>query len=1161
MPTWTQANRPIAVTSPLGDDVLLLRSLVYSERLGRPFELHLSVASENHAIDADKILGQNVSVRINRAGDDPRFLNGYVASFEQTRAMGGGLAGYEVVVVPWIHFLGQTCNCRAWQDVAAMEVVRKVLRQWQLGEFKERLENPGKPRENVVQYRESDLAFISRLCEREGVTWYARHSNGSHCLHFVDGASGFEAMAKDAKLRFLPGTESLSERNALLEWTSSASVLTGHVSLTDYDFEEPQTSLLSTSKKEGKHQYGDFEAFDHPGGYFKPAEGDHWARVRLEEIRARAAEFVGVTVSRSIEVGGRFKIDGHPRKDLNAEYMVTSVSMTVDAGDFDRAGASGGFSHLCRFTAIRSDVPFRPRRLTHVPVIAGPQSAVVVGPAGQEIHTDKHGRVKVKFHWDRYAKGDETSSCWLRVCQPWAGRKWGGFFLPRIGHEVLVEFLEGDPDRPVITGSLYNGDNPPPYPLPAQQTISTIKSNSSPKGPGFNELRFDDKKGNEQVFVRAQKAYDLRVLGTAKETIYGNREVRVGWEKGDESGGSLNQLVRLDENTRTKGGRFELVEKKLNMTVKADVVEDFQANQTTLVKETYTLNSAKGIVETKDLLSLKSGAVKMQGTQSLDIKTASLKIAGDNSFDAKGATVNIQGAQTVNIKGGMQVNIEGGMGVSLKCGGNAVVLDPSGVAIQGTMVRINMGAAGSPAAAAAAAASADAATAPAIDEPFDPLIAIDAPHGDPSRTKAGGRAAPRGRSSRQLTPQHAPPPPPPPPDPKMPPPPPPPASGKPCGIKALELTCGHGKRSPGPSGILQVVATPDSSKKKEKKIRGIPMVFDVRTGGQDSCKAKVVIVDEDAARRKQIAVRETASPPPESAWTNGGEQTVKVKPPEGDDIWTLNNPPRMYFIHGRGCDEVSQLVIIESYPSRQTSLKIEHAFFETWSTGVTAGWEKWASGVLKAVGVSLKPKITPPTGVLEGAWGWAEDKDWQAFFEVAVRAGLDPVIGVGIELKVSFGTLLLNGLGCPPFISGIVADYVADLYLSVGAGAKASLTGGPKARFYPSGESRIVGDLALTGEGSVYLKVTAKAGSEEMLGASVSAGGETKVVAEAKGEFDRTGVYLTPGVTLKPLTVTVVVMLKAFSTTREKQLGEWTPWDDIELYKGERHRLFPGDQN
>ncbi|MBI5656716.1 MAG: type VI secretion system tip protein VgrG, partial [Geobacter sp.] len=275
----------------------------------------------------------------------------------------------------------------------------------------------------------------------------------------------------------------------------------GKYTLNDFNFETPAANLMVEVPAKQTVGPGEREVYDYPGRYDKRAEGDGVAKVRMQEEEAAITVINGSGNCRAFTSGCRFTLQGYSRDDMNEkDYVITSIRHDAKQ-EYASGETETELAYVNNFTCIPFDVPYRPLRKTPKPVVRGSQTAIVVGPSGEEIYTDKYGRIKVQFHWDREGKNDENSSCWIRVAQVWAGTGWGAMFIPRIGHEVIVDFLEGDPDKPIITGRVYHGTNNPPYKLPDEKTKSTIKTNSSPGGGGFNEIRFEDKKHEEQIFI------------------------------------------------------------------------------------------------------------------------------------------------------------------------------------------------------------------------------------------------------------------------------------------------------------------------------------------------------------------------------------------------------------------------------------------------------------------------------------------------------------------------------------------------------------------------------------------------------------------------------------------------------------------------------------
>jgi type VI secretion system secreted protein VgrG len=770
--TRTQEHRALGISTPLGDDALLLLGVHGSETLGRLFQFDLELMTENAPVDYTKILGKNVTVRLNMLNDQTRYFNGYISRFifvsmDESKKDHKKLYYYRATMVPWTWFLTRRADCRIFQDMKVQDIIEKIFRDTGFTDFKSQLSGTYRTWEYCVQYRETDFNFISRLMENEGIYYYFEHENGKHTLVLCDSPTAHKPASGYDDLHFDQPDLSSTHDAYIWEWTIAQEITSNQYALTDFNPLQPKAELFRSINVEHTHDPGTFEIFDYPGGYTTGDEGRAYAKSRIEETEAQYVVAHGVSSARGIFAGCTFTLKDHPTYDAE-EYLITSITyhLTNDEFGAGHGRSQGGATYEVRLACMPSQYEFRAPRTTPKPVVQGPQTAIVVGPSGEEIYTDSYGRVKVHFHWDRDSSGDEKSSCWIRVAQNWAGKKWGIMFIPRTGQEVIVDFLEGDPDRPIITGRVYNGENMPPYDLPSQATKSTIKSYSSKGGGGFNEFRFEDKKGSEQIFMHAQRQMDIRVGANYYETNGGNREMVIGAD----NSGDRNVLVAHDENMHITNDRFDKVDDVFNQHILADVMWKYDSNWNVYVSDAFSLSANDIVLEASDgfsigadalkvtgstSLDLKGDAVKIQGTQSMDLKTAQLKIAGDSMVDFKGGTVNVEGS-TVSIKGNMAVNIEGGMSLSLKVGGNAVVIDPSGVSIHGTMVKINMGAAG--AAASSAAAAAEAAEADHAED-FDVTDPIDAAAADTGQPGAHGTGTwtPRTHTTIHVTPHQYPP--------------------------------------------------------------------------------------------------------------------------------------------------------------------------------------------------------------------------------------------------------------------------------------------------------------------------------------------------------------------------------------------------------------------
>ncbi|MDD5033741.1 MAG: type VI secretion system tip protein TssI/VgrG [Methylococcaceae bacterium] len=552
----TQKNRPIQVITPLGEDILLFYRMNGVERLSEPFEYELELLSENAAIEAEKLLGENITLGMVLADGSGRYFNGYVTRFGQYGTL-DVYAYYRATVRPWLWFLTRASNCRIFQQKTAPDIIKQVFRDQGFSDFKEKLSGQYASREYCVQYRETDFNFVSRLMEEEGIYYYFTHENGKHHLVLADSGTAHDQFPGYGTIPYHveEGSTDRSRTDHIHDWGFTREVQTGAYALTDYDFKKPKADLMVKSAVQKRHAHSGYEFFDYPGLYNETGTGDHFVRHRIEEHHARYERCDGKGNARGLATGYLFSLVEYPRKDQNREYLITSAvyRMQMDAYLSTASSAGSGETFTCSFTSADKTQPYRPPRLTPKPLIHGAQTAIVVGPSGEEIYTDKFGRVKVQFHWDRYAKGDENSSCWVRISQPWAGKNWGMLALPRIGQEVIVDFLEGDPDQPIITGRVYNAAALPPYQLPDNANLTTLKTNSTKGGGGFNEIRFDDKKGKEQVFIHAERNQDIRVKKDLFEWIGNERHLIVQKDLFEQVEGDKHSTVKGDHNAAVKG--------------------------------------------------------------------------------------------------------------------------------------------------------------------------------------------------------------------------------------------------------------------------------------------------------------------------------------------------------------------------------------------------------------------------------------------------------------------------------------------------------------------------------------------------------------------------------------------------------------------------------
>lgn len=707
-----QDNRLLAISTALGPDILAVRSIAVQEQLSRLFQIEAELSSEDGTVDFDKVVGQNTTIRLQIGQKETRYFNGYVSRFVQV-ANQGGYAHYRATIVPWLWFLTRTADCRIFQQKTVPEIIEEVFKAHGFNDYQLKLSGTYEKKDYSVQYRETDFNFVSRLMEQEGIYYFFEHENGKHILVLADSASAHKPFKGYEEIIFHELEKGAPTREVITDWVVEKEVQPVAYALNDFNFEKPKASLLSNSNVTRQHGAANFEIYDYPGEYAEHGDGDRLAKIRIEELQTQFETLRGQASARGVAAGHSFKLKNHPRKDQNREYLVTSVTLHAEAGEYASGGGSGEF-FSCNFTVIDLQQAFRAARLTPKPIVQGPQTAIVVGPKGEEIHTDKYGRVKVQFHWDRYGKADENSSCWIRVAQGWAGKKWGVIYLPRISQEVVVEFLEGDPDRPLITGSVYNDEQKVPYDLPAEKTKSAIKSNSSKGGVGFNEIRFEDNKGKEQIFIHAEHNMDVRVKNSSKERVIGNRHLIAGWEKDGGKGGDQREMVYQDKHLKVHRNQVEHIGGDMQLLVGG--VDAGKGNQDIVLK-----GVKKELIEKDSHLHVKGKQnQKVDGDQSLTV--------GGDQLEKVGKNHALDAGQAIHIKGGTTVVIEAGTQLSLKVGGNFIDIGPAGVSIKGTMVLINSGGAAGSGSGSSPTAPEDANEA----QPTEPTRADDAQSGQKS---------------------------------------------------------------------------------------------------------------------------------------------------------------------------------------------------------------------------------------------------------------------------------------------------------------------------------------------------------------------------------------------------------------------------------------------
>jgi type VI secretion system secreted protein VgrG len=648
------------LSGPLGDSLQFARMSV-SEGLSRLFEIELVALSTRGDIAGKDLLGHPMTVTVNFGDKEGRYYNGYVTRFAY-----GGIEGryhsYRMTLRPWLWFLTRQSDCMVFQAKKIPDIVKEVFEREAtkaLDDAASNLSGSYAPWEYCVQYRETDFNFVSRLMEQEGIYYFFEHTEKEHKLVLVDGKDAHKPVEGEDEIAFVPGgVDNVRLPDWIAQWDVSEQIEPGRYVLNDYNYERPNLKLEAVRKPElpVEHARGSSEMYDYPGEYDTVNEGEFYVGHRIEELAAQASTVQGAGTLRMFQSGRTFTLAKHPRKDQNAKYLITSTQYEYEAPGLE-SGGDRGARFTCSFTAIRAQQQFRPPRVTLRPVVQGVQTAFVTGPSGSEIHTDELGRVRVQFHWDRVGKNDEKSSCWLRVASIAAGPRFGFVSIPRMGQEVVVSFLEGDPDRPLITGVVYNGLNKPPWELPAKKNISGFLTRSTTGGAPeqANELHFDDTKGSEKLRIHAQRDYEMRTENNLIDWI----------------GGKSEHFVKLDH--------LEKVEGKRNRTVASDELIKVDGARSAEIKgdEARKVGGGHHLEVTGDDRRKVGGGF-------------SLKVATDVQVKS-GTKFAVDAGTEVHLKAGTMMTLEAGTMLTLKVGGNFVNINSAGVFIQGTMVMINSG--------------------------------------------------------------------------------------------------------------------------------------------------------------------------------------------------------------------------------------------------------------------------------------------------------------------------------------------------------------------------------------------------------------------------------------------------------------------------------------
>jgi type VI secretion system secreted protein VgrG len=683
---FSQAERPIRLTTPLGGDTLVVEALSGTEQLSRPFEFRLDLLSTDGAIDPTALLRKPVTVIAQLEGGGERYFNGWVRRFVQLGRDADQFVAYRAEVVPWFWFLSTTTNCRIFQGMTVPDIVKKVFRDRSMTDYKLSLSGNYPQREYCVQYRETDMNFVSRLLEEEGIFFFFEHTNGKHTMVLADTPNAIKS-GPIAEMSAVSAGSGTYKGEHIAAFEVGNTFFSGSVSLDDYNMETPSMNLLQrTATTISGVDNSAFKLFDYPGKYGKMNDGERLTRIRMEEQEASNVTVAGEAVGAGLACGHKVTVENFYRRDANKPYLVVSVHHTATNGSFRATTAGTAYEFSQAFVGIPATVTYRPPRITPKAIVQGAQTAVVVGPSGEEIYVDKYGRVKVQFFWDQEGKKDENSSCFIRVSSAWAGKQWGFIQIPRIGQEVIVDFLEGDPDRPIIVGRVYNAEQMPPYTLPDNMTQSGGKSRSS-KGGGaadFNEFRFEDKKDSELVTLHAQKDSSIEVEHDETHWVGNDRTKNIDHDETVHVKNNRTETVDNDESITIHGGRTEVVDKDETITIHQGRTETVDKDESLTVSGNRTRTVSK------------DESVSIGGAWSQSVsKDATVDISGGYTVSVtKDRSVTVSGGDSLSIskalaaKAGTSITIEANSGITIKCGQSQIKIDQSGVQISGMQVKV-----------------------------------------------------------------------------------------------------------------------------------------------------------------------------------------------------------------------------------------------------------------------------------------------------------------------------------------------------------------------------------------------------------------------------------------------------------------------------------------
>ncbi|MDR6498860.1 type VI secretion system secreted protein VgrG [Burkholderia ambifaria] len=603
-----QSNRLFTIQTPMkGRSDLVLVDFQGTEGLSQNFEFYVRLASQDSNIELKKLIGQPVTITLQLtdalASSEERYFHGYVANFSHLDH-DGSFTLYSATIVPWLWMLSRSRDIRIFQEENTEAILSKVFREYgKIASFEFRLSKATKNRSYCTQYRETDLEFVERLMQEDGLFFFFEHAKDDHKLIITDNSVAAKPIGgRSPVLQYTKG-EALDNLAVITTFQASRQLESTHVGLKTFDYKVPHARrYVSGGTEVDQGDVPSYEVYDYLGehGFPDSDRGEALTRFRTQALAAHSKIFVGTSTSRRLSPCLYFELDDHydhgSTKPEDRQFLLTTVS---HSGTNNYQAGEGAATYQCSFTCIRKKIPYRPAFTIERPSIIGPQTAVVVGPEGEEIYTDNLGRVKVQFHWDRLGKRDQGSSCWVRVGQPWAASGFGMIQIPRIGNEVVVIFLDGNPDRPLIISSVYNSANMPPWGLPANATQSGILTRSTKTGNvnTANAIRFEDKKGAEEVWLHAEKDQRIEVEHDESHWVGNDRTKNIDHDETVHVGHDRTETVDNNETITIGVDRTERVGSNETLTVGGNRNETIEGLQNLLIAlaSTETIGLAKAL--------------------------------------------------------------------------------------------------------------------------------------------------------------------------------------------------------------------------------------------------------------------------------------------------------------------------------------------------------------------------------------------------------------------------------------------------------------------------------------------------------------------------------------------------------------------------------------